>query len=110
MHLRPPTVAWAAVHSKVVVLLLLILFFNVLPIVCGRTVFLFVLLVMHDCVSIIVCNHLEEEEKAGCFANIVLQMYCYYKCSVAPPHCVVGGQQCVIEVFPDHTHLLFAAR
>ena len=23
------------------------------------------------------CNHLEEKEKAGCFASIVLQMYCY---------------------------------
>ena len=32
------------------------------------------------------CNHLEEEEKTGCFAIIVLQMYCYYKCSVALPH------------------------
>ena len=36
------------------------------------------------------CNHLEEEEKAGCFAVIVLQMYCYYKCSVALPHGAMG--------------------
>ena len=36
------------------------------------------------------CNHLEEEEKAGCIAIIVLQMYCYYKCSVAIPHGTVG--------------------
>ena len=36
------------------------------------------------------CNHLEEEEKAGCFAVIVLQMYCYYKCSVALTHGAVG--------------------
>ena len=28
------------------------------------------------------CLHLDEEKKAGCFAIIVLQMYCYYKCSV----------------------------
>ena len=34
--------------------------------------------------------HLEEEEKAGCFAFIVLQMYCYYKCSMALPHGAVG--------------------
>ena len=27
------------------------------------------------------CNHLEEEEKAVCFAIIVLHMYYYYKCS-----------------------------
>ena len=33
---------------------------------------------------------LEEEEKAGCFAIIVLQMYCYYECSVALPHGAVG--------------------
>ena len=36
------------------------------------------------------CNHLEEEEKAGCFAIIVLQIYCYYKCSVALPHGALG--------------------
>ena len=36
------------------------------------------------------CNHLEEEEKAGCFAIIVLQMYCYFKCYVALPHGAVG--------------------
>ena len=49
-------------------------------------------------------NHLEEEDKPGCFAVIVLQMYCYYKCSVAFPHVAVVGRQCVIVVFPDHTH------
>ena len=36
------------------------------------------------------CNHLEEEEKTGCFAIIVLQVYCYYKCSVVLPHGAVG--------------------
>ena len=34
----------------------------------------------------LLCNRLEEEEKASCFAFIVLQMYCYYKCSVTLPH------------------------
>ena len=33
---------------------------------------------------------LEEEEKGGSFAIIVLQMYCYYKCYVALPHGTVG--------------------
>ena len=33
---------------------------------------------------------LKEGEKAVCFAIIVLQMYCYYKCSVALPHGAVG--------------------
>ena len=46
------------------------------------------------------CN-LEEEEKAGCFAIIVLQIYCYYKCSVALPHCAVGWL-----VLPGYTQLL----
>ena len=39
-----------------------------------------------------------------CFAIIVLHMYCHYKCSVAVS---LVGLQCVIVVFPDHTHLLF---
>ena len=37
-------------------------------------------------VTPVFCNHLEEEEKAGCFAIIVLQKYCYYKCCVALRH------------------------
>ena len=41
---------------------------------------------MHYVVSILVLQSLEEEEKAGCFAIIVLQMYCFYKCSVVLPH------------------------
>ena len=47
---------------------------------------------------------LEEEEKAGCFAIIVLQMYCYYKFSVALPDVPWVGLQYVIVVFPDHTY------
>ena len=39
--------------------------------------------------NIICFDHLEEEEKAGCFA-IALQMYCYSKRSVALPHGAVG--------------------
>ena len=58
---------------------------------------------MHYFVSILVCSHIEEEEKAGCFAIIVLQIYCYCKCSV-----LWFGLQCAIVVFPDHTHFLFA--
>ena len=38
--------------------------------------------VMHYFVSILVLQyHLEEEWKAGCFAIIGLQMYCYYESS-----------------------------
>ena len=52
---------------------------------------------MHNFVSIIVRNHFEEEERAGCFAFVVLRM------SVALPYGAVG----VIVVFSDHTYLLF---
>ena len=55
----------------------------------GRSVFVFVLL----CTALFrfwFWNHLEEEAKTGCFAIIVLQMYCYYKCSVALPHGAMG--------------------
>ena len=38
----------------------------------------------------IICNHLEEEQKAGCFAVIVLQMFFYYNCSVTLPYGAVG--------------------
>ena len=39
----------------------------------------------------LLCDHSsEEEEKAGCFAIIVLQMYCYNNCSVALPHGAMG--------------------
>ena len=44
---------------------------------------------MHNFVSILV----EKEEKAGRFAIIVLQMYCYYNCSVALPH---DGLVCIM--------------
>ena len=75
------------------------LLFNVLPIVYGSSVFVFVLLCITLC-PFYFCNHLEEEEKAGCLAIIVLQMYCYYKCSVALPHGGVGWSavcDCVIS-------------
>ena len=32
----------------------------------------------------------EEEQKAGCFAIIVLQMYFYFQCSVGLPHGAVS--------------------
>ena len=42
---------------------------------------------MHYFVFILI--QFEEEEKVGCFAIIVLQMYCYYKCSVTLSHVAV---------------------
>ena len=44
------------------------LLFNVLPIVCGGYVFF----VMYNFVFIQFCNHLKDEEKAGCFDFITL--------------------------------------
>ena len=44
-------------------------------------------------------------ERAGCFAFVIFWMYCYSKCSMALPHGAMGGMQCMIVVFPDHTHL-----
>ena len=45
---------------------------------------------MHYFVSFLVCNHIEEEERVGCFALIVLRVPCYSKYSVTLPHGAVG--------------------
>ena len=65
--------ASAADRSNAVVLLLLIYCLMYFPLFFGS--------------SVLVC---EEEKKAGCFAIIVIQMYCYYKWYVALPHGAVG--------------------
>ena len=41
-------------------------------------------------VSFLVCYYLGEEERAGCFAFIVLLVSCYCKCSVALSHGAMG--------------------
>ena len=43
---------------------------------------------MHYFVSFLVYNHLEEEERAGCFAFVVLRMSCI--CFVTLPYSAVG--------------------
>ena len=65
------------------------LLFIVLPIVCGSSVFVFVLIYITLC-PFKFCYHLGEEKKAGCFAIIDLHMYCYYKWSVALLHGAIG--------------------
>ena len=40
--------------------------------------------------SIYFCNHLDEEEKAGCFALTVFLMSCDTQCSVALSHGAMG--------------------
>ena len=47
--------------------------------------FVFVLVCMTVC-PFYFCNYLYEEERVGCFALTVFEMYCYCKCPVALPH------------------------
>ena len=51
------------------------------------------------------CNHLDEEERAGCFAFILLSFGCLVTVNVLQLLFVVPwvGLQFVIEVFLDHT-------
>ena len=66
--------------------------------------FVFVLLCIALC-PFSFCNHLEEEARESW---LLLQMYCYYKCSVTLSHSVVGWSAvCDCGTFPNHTHLLF---
>ena len=46
------------------------------------SLFCYALLCVHSSFAIL----LKRRKKAGCLAIVVLQMYCYYKCSVALPH------------------------
>ena len=62
--------------------------------------FVFVLLCITFC-PFYFCNHFEEKD--GCFAFIVLQMYCYYTCAVALPHDAVAWFVVCDSVLPDHT-------
>ena len=45
---------------------------------------------MHYFVSILVLQSPGRGRETGCFAFIVLQMYCYYNCSVSLTHGAVG--------------------
>ena len=53
------------------------------------------------------CNQLAEEERAGC----LLSYGCLVTVDVLSIFLTVPwvGLQCVIVIFPDHTHLLFLA-
>ena len=73
---------------RTTILLLLIYCLMYFPLFVGvlcLSIFCYALLCAHSR-----CNHLEEDETAGYFTIIVLQMYCNYKCSLALPHCAVG--------------------
>ena len=45
---------------------------------------------MHCLCAFYFCNHLDEEERAPCFAFIVFWMSCHCTCHVALPHGAVG--------------------
>ena len=80
--------ALAAVRSKAVVLWLWIIVLctsHCLWGFCGGLCF-----GMHYFMSFLVCNHLDEEERACSFAIIIFRMSCYCQCSVALPHGAVG--------------------
>ena len=91
MHLNS-MVAWPAVRSKTVVLLLLIHCFMYLPLFvgfCAWSLFRSAILSILSCF----CNLLDEEERVGCFALIVFPMPCYCLCSVVFPHGAVGWSE-----------------
>ena len=101
--------AKAAVRSKAMVLLFLSYFLMYFPLFVGvlcLSLFCYALLCVHFSIDIILEGK-RERERAGFFSIIVLQMYCYYKCSVALPHSVVGWSAVCDCGIPDHTHLLF---
>ena len=102
MHLRPQ-VAWAAVRSKAVVLLLLTFLFIVTPIVgvCNCSLFCYTFLYVHSSIAIILMG------KRELVALLNLSSWCLMmveRLFLAVPW---GCLRFVIVVFPDHTHLLF---
>ena len=64
--------------------------FIVAPIVCGGYV-LGPCFVIQYFVSFLFCNHLDGEEKAGCFTLTVFLVTCDSQCFVALPHGAVGS-------------------
>ena len=67
MHLSPPPpVAWAAVRSKAVVLLLLTCY--LLLLLLWESVIVHCFVVSYFMSILVFCNHLDGEERAGCFA------------------------------------------
>ena len=66
--------------------------FNVLPIVRRSSMFVFVLLCITLC-PFLFFNHIEEEEKPGCFAIIVLQMFvCFVALRPMSTAMVIAGR------------------
>ena len=55
----------------------------------GVLFWIFVLVCITLC-PFLFCKHLDEEERAGCFALFVLLVSCYCQCSVALPRAAKG--------------------
>ena len=104
MHLSPP-VAWAAVHSKAVVLLLLIYCLMYFPLFVGvlcLSLFCYSLLCVHSSFAIIL------KRKRKLVALLLLSYRCIVTINVLWLFLAVlwvGLQHAIVE-FPDHTHLL----
>ena len=105
MHLSPP-VALAAVRSKAMVLLLLIYCLMYFPLFVGALclyLFCYALLCVHSSLAIIL------KRKRKLVALLLLSYRCIVTINVLWLFLTEPwvGLQCVIVVFPDHTHLLF---
>ena len=102
MHLSP-SVAYAAVCSKGMALLLFTFCLLLLPLkgVCNCSMYCCTLLYVHSSIAIILMG------KRELIALLNLSSWCLVMverlCLVVPR----GSLQFVIVVFPDHTHLLF---
>ena len=106
MHLAPPPVAEDAVHSKALVLLLLMNYcFCVPSIVWGYCDVSFWYELLHVLSSFAIV--LMSKRDLVVLLLLSFRMSCYCKCSEALFLTLAwGGLQCVFVVFPDHTHFL----
>ena len=101
-----PLVAEVAVRSKEVVLLLLsycLMYFSLFVGVLCLSLLCYALLCVHSCFAIIL------KRKRGLLALLLLSYKCIVTINVLWLFLTVPwvGLQCVIVVFPYHTHLLF---
>ena len=106
MHFKSSLVAWAAVGSKAVVLLLLIYCLMYFPLFVGVLclyLFCYALLCVHSSFAIIL------KKKRKLVALLLLSYRCIVTINVLGLFLTVSwvGLQYSIVVFPDHTHLLF---
>ena len=95
----------SAACSKTVALLFLLHCLLLLPFFVGVLCLVLVLLFITLCPSSFF-NHLDREETAGCFNLVAFLVTVNVLCLFLTVSLVY--LQCVIVVFPDHTHLLFS--